>query len=368
MKVDRKLLFFTLIGFAVMAFVVAISGALKHDKEDPSFDSDAAYDQEKTVAEELIDLKKLIVEKNKTNEEESLAEELSDLKKLIAEKTVAAEAEDSLGDKLGELKELILAKAAAVESFQMETDRRFNDLDRRVAQQQSGNYQYDQPADMVSQQNVCMPCYGCGEERCDNCFSNIFSSWYWEGGVWDIEGRISWAFPLCKRAREIYSTGIPFYQLEASYNLCNGWGVWANIGCLHRKGDAEIELSGCSDDCSACNAIRSELKSELKRHTTLNLFQIGTGVKYTYDFNCNLSGYLGGGLTYSFFSITNKSCFVNNKSKHGCLGGTIKSGLSYQFYRCWYATIFVDYSATKIHDHNFNFSTISTGFGVGTSF
>lgn len=197
-------------------------------------------------------------------------------------------------------------------------------------------------------------------------YPNNESSYYFNDSApyrhrraWNLNARVAYLYPTSSRLRHIYSSSIPFYQLETTYETCQGWGYWFDVGYFSKKG--HTSLDNCS--CSSCSSF-----DNTKIKTKLNLLQLGTGLKYSLDFTCNLSAYLGLGVTYSLINIRNDSCFVDDRVRKKTFGGSIKSGFCYYFNDCFHADLFVDYYLTKIKDHHLDLSTVATGVGVGVSF
>jgi len=201
--------------------------------------------------------------------------------------------------------------------------------------------------------NSAMP-YGC--ETIDPCPCETSPTY----GPWDVVFKVGFVYPFSSNVRDIYSSLFPIYQLEGSYEWCNKWGIWGNIGYLSQKGHAEVDAASC------CNCTMN--RSGLKNGTRMQFFQLGLGPNYTFDLDCNFSAYLGCGITYNALQIKNDSEFVKSKINKYCFGGILKSGISYYFYECFHADFFWDLSLTTFDIKNFDYSTTNFGFGLGASF
>ena len=129
---------------------------------------------------------------------------------------------------------------------------------------------------------------------------------------------------------------------------------------LSKKGHAHIDRESCPE-CTVHEA-------ELSNGTKMQIFQMGSGLQYTFDLACNFSAFLGCGLTYSFLWIKNDSHFVERKVEKNCFGGILKSGLSYYFYQSFHGDLFLDCSVTKFGVKNFDYATVNFGVGLGAEF
>lgn len=195
---------------------------------------------------------------------------------------------------------------------------------------------------------------------------------------WGVEGRVAWYYPLSGETRTFYDSPMLGYQLEGMYRLCGRWQLFARATYVEKKGSAEIEVYG---DSSATHFYCPRLVLDsFDKHIRMRVLQGGVGVQYEWELPCSFSVGLGAGVTYSWlwhkhgveeshysgyswYSVGSK-----NEGMDHAFGGLIKAHLGYDLTRCIRTTLFVDYSVTKFSQHDFDFSTIAGGLGIGVYF
>ena len=193
---------------------------------------------------------------------------------------------------------------------------------------------------------------------------------------WGIEGRIAWYYPLSGETRQFYDSPIIGYQIEGMYQLCGRWQLFARVAYIEKKGKAELEIYG-KDSMTHCPRL---LVESFDTSLRMRIWQAVLGVQHEWMLPYSLSFSLGAGATYSW--LWNKhgveashysgyswySVGSKNKGTDHALGGVIKASLGFDFTRCVRAVLFIDYSATKFAEHDFDFSTIAGGVGLGVYF
>jgi len=171
----------------------------------------------------------------------------------------------------------------------------------------------------------------------------------------EAEVRVAYFYPTSKKVRDIYGSGLPLYQVELSYDLCNRWSGWTSVGYLSKHGHS----IGLHDD------------------TRIHFYPIGLGVKHTFELPCHFEAYLGGGATYSILHIKDHSSYVKENVRKNNLGGVVKTGILYHVSECFFFDLFFDYSYTKYHfsgthdnikRNNLTMSGLQFGAGAGVSF
>lgn len=195
---------------------------------------------------------------------------------------------------------------------------------------------------------------------------------------WGIEGRVAWYYPLSEETRKFYDSPMLGYQLEGMYQLCGRWQLFARAAYVEKKGSAEIEVYG-NGSATHCPCPRLVLES-FDKSLRMRLLQAALGVQYEWKLPASFSLSLGAGATYSWlwhkhgveeshysgyswYSVGSK-----NEGMDHVLGGLIKAHIGYDFTRCIRATLFLDYSVTKFSEHEFDFSTVAGGVGLGVYF
>lgn len=199
-----------------------------------------------------------------------------------------------------------------------------------------------------------------------------------ETKLWGVEGRVAWYYPLSGETRTFYDSPMLGYQLEGMYRLCGRWQLFARAAYVEKKGSAEIEVYG---DSSATHYYCPRLVLDsFDKHIRMRVLQGALGAQYEWKLPCSFSLGLGAGATYSWlwhkhgveeshysgyswYSVGSK-----NEGMDHAWGGLIKAHVGYDLTRCIRATLFVDYSVTKFSQHDFDFSTVAGGLGVGVYF
>lgn len=166
--------------------------------------------------------------------------------------------------------------------------------------------------------------------------------------------RIADFYPLDGTMRRIYDCGIPFYQGEVTYSYGGPISAWFNAGYLGKSGRSVGE----------------------EDRTYLRLVPIGIGLKYSFYLPYCWQGYIGAGPAYSFLTIHDHSDF-NRHIRREALGAMAKLGFTYEFWRCAFLDIFVDYYYTEfkfsgnrncIRRNDLDASALIFGAGIGWNF
>lgn len=169
-----------------------------------------------------------------------------------------------------------------------------------------------------------------------------------------LELRVADFYPLNGTMRRIYDCGIPFYQVEASYSQSGPVSAWLNAGYLGKRGRSIGE----------------------EDRTYLRLVPIGFGLKYSFYLPYCWQGYVGAGPAYSFLTIHDHSDF-NHHIRREALGAMAKLGFTYEFWKCAFLDIFVDYYYTEfkfsgnrncIRRNDLDASALIFGAGLGWNF
>ena len=193
---------------------------------------------------------------------------------------------------------------------------------------------------------------------------------------WGVEGRLAWYYPLSGETRQFYNSPMIGYQIEGMYQICGSWQLFARAAYVEKKGKAKIEIYGEDSIKYFPRLLVESFDTSLR----MRLLQAVLGMQYEWALPCSFSLSLGAGATYSW--LWNKhgveashysgyswySVGSKNKSMDHTLGGLVKASLGFDFTQCIRATLFIDYSATKFSEHDFDFSTISGGVGLGVYF
>lgn len=153
--------------------------------------------------------------------------------------------------------------------------------------------------------------------------------------------------PTSKLFREIYEDANPSYGVEISTSLFNCYQGWLNFDWFSKKGKTK-----------SCHA-----------HTKLDIFNIGVGVKYPFDFCSNFSPYVGIGPSFSNVWVKNCSLCSHKESKWA-FGGIAKLGVNYYFCENFFIDLFVDYLYQRVHfrHKSADVGGFKTGLGIGYSF
>lgn len=175
------------------------------------------------------------------------------------------------------------------------------------------------------------------------------SSW-----MTSLEFRIAAFCPLTGTLRRIYDSAIPFYQFEANYGQGGPVSAWFNVGYLGKSGRSQGE----------------------EDRTNLRLVPIGLGLKYSFYLPYCWQGYIGAGPAYSFLTIHDHSDF-NHHIHRDALGAMAKLGFTYEFWRCAFLDLFIDYYYTEFkfsgnrncaRRNNLDVSALIVGAGIGWAF
>jgi len=116
--------------------------------------------------------------------------------------------------------------------------------------------------------------------------------------------KVSAFFPTSKKICRIYSSVMPYYELEINKNFCENWQFWLGGGYVSDRGKA----LGC------------------KTKTSMWLVPLSTGLKYLYPLNQCLNLYAGAGACYSLFHTKDSSRYVHKNNFQDTLGGIFKLG------------------------------------------
>lgn len=233
-------------------------------------------------------------------------------------------------------------------------------------------YLIEEKVDAEEEETFCQE--KCTEEPAEECLEEICEE---PTKRWGVEARVAWYYPLSGETRKFYDSPILGYQVEGMYQLCRRWQFFGRVAYLEKKGSAEIEVYGGGSSTQYCPRLVLE---SLDKSLRLRIFQAALGVQYEWCLPCSFSCSLGAGATYSWlwhkhgveashysgyswYSVGSK-----NEGMDHALGALIKGSISYDFTRCIRGTLFVDYSATKFSQHDFDFSTVAGGVGVGIYF
>jgi hypothetical protein len=179
----------------------------------------------------------------------------------------------------------------------------------------------------------------------------LFLCFFLQGFALDIVGKFGYFFPGSKVARKVYGHGFPSYQLELTMLSSRDLNWWNNFSYSSKCGKS----------------------TELKVPTSLEIYSIQTGIKYSRYFNHNIIFSMGIGPIYSWLTEKNNSNFVPNKTKEKGLGGIIKFNLTKDVSHFLFS-INLDYqfqrfnSTTFSQNININLDGLFLGIGFGYKF
>ncbi len=161
-----------------------------------------------------------------------------------------------------------------------------------------------------------------------------------------LELRPSAFFHSGKRFREVYASVGPTIGIEVSKRFCKRYAAWIDVDYLKEKSDE----NGC------CK-------------TSLGILNTSLGVRYLYPLGCLCELYVGIGPTFSWVDLKNHTCCGHEHFSRLAVGGVVKTGLYYRFYRDYFIDVFVDYLYQSVHiGHSIDIGGLKLGIGIGTQF
>lgn len=132
------------------------------------------------------------------------------------------------------------------------------------------------------------------------------------------------------RFQDIYSEGA-IYGVEATVQLYRCLYGFVSASVFAKSGESLNENS----------------------NTEIYLFPIGVGAKFFFPFNCRCdSFYVGAGVLPTYLHIDDKSDFVTCPVEKWGVGGILKAGFIFYFWKCFFIDVFGDYSFLKIDFNN----------------
>jgi hypothetical protein len=179
----------------------------------------------------------------------------------------------------------------------------------------------------------------------------------WEFPEFSLEGRVSYFYPVENRVRKIYQTGWADYQIQLDETFCGNWTLWQGFSYWKVKG-----RSTCLSD-----------------KTKMRMPSVRFGGQYQICVLPCLQLYAGGGATYNFVSIHDKSHFVNRHFNKNSFGGTIQTGLYYFFTNRLFINANFEYlfqrfgshhpaDRTHVEQRSLNLDGFKVGGGLGVTF
>lgn len=171
---------------------------------------------------------------------------------------------------------------------------------------------------------------------------------------WSLQGRVGYFLPASKLMREVYHNGGVEPEIEGAARVYKELRAWANFNAFIRKGHSE----GLHDP------------------TTIQIYQLSTGLKYNLKILSFWDFYLGVGPSVAFVKITNHSPYVQQQVFRTAWGVVGKSGFIFRFCTHGFFDLFADYSynrASAVHragvqSHSLNVGGLRTGLGIGMAF
>lgn len=175
----------------------------------------------------------------------------------------------------------------------------------------------------------------------------LFPMLLW-GDHFTTELRIGNFYPTSDLLRKIYGKKGVEFEVEGCVQLHNKLSFWMNFNSFCKHGHS----------------------LGLEDKTTLHIYPLSTGLKYTFCFNECLAFYLGVGGSYSWINIHDRSSLVKEHIHKYGWGGVGKSGLIYFFTDRCFLDLFADYYSTKVcgEDHSVNVGGLRLGLGAGISY
>ncbi len=171
---------------------------------------------------------------------------------------------------------------------------------------------------------------------------------------WALEPRIAYFLPAAKLMRQMYHNGGVNPGIEASLLVYDRLAVWANFNLFIREGQTK----------------------GLHTNSSIQLFPISSGLKYSIKIIDVLDIYFGIGPMVSWGLVHDHSVYVRQATSRVIFGVVGKSGLTYFLKTNGYFNFFADYSYGKINPipiagvqtHSINTGGLMVGLGIGVNF
>jgi hypothetical protein len=160
------------------------------------------------------------------------------------------------------------------------------------------------------------------------------------------EFKVGYFRPTHDVLRELFSDGLPNYQLELSYSPfsrnCDGWWrhffAWGSVNYVHDEGNSAVGIEDCAID----------------------IIPLALGLKYMQPLPCCVQAYLSAGFKYFWFHVDSHTPTAHQKDRARGLGGVVAIGALFHPIRNVFLDFFVDYSFK--HFDKDNFSIKQNGF------
>lgn len=160
------------------------------------------------------------------------------------------------------------------------------------------------------------------------------------------EFRAAAFIPSSRKFKDLYGDVLPCYAIEFGVPVYCPFEAWANVDWFQRNK---------RHDCISKSSV--------------NVFNVGFGLKYVYTTCNNLNLYLGIGPSFGGIWLKNKSTGYRETSSKFIAGVVVKSGIGYGFCNGAFVDIFVDYLYQPVRFHKrIDIGGVKAGLGVGYQF
>ena len=177
------------------------------------------------------------------------------------------------------------------------------------------------------------------------CLIPLTGSLHADRGL-SVEGRVSAFFPLSQCFRDAYGDVGACYGIEVSKTFCKSYDAWVDADYFTK----ERYQDGC---CSS----------------EVDIVNTSIGARYRFGWTPCLTSYVGIGPGLSWLYFKNKSCCDEGSHTKLVAGLVVKTGIFYQFYKCYFVDLFVDYSYLPVKfESTIDIGGFKTGLGLGMRF
>ncbi len=162
------------------------------------------------------------------------------------------------------------------------------------------------------------------------------------------ELRAGWFYPFSSDVREIYKKGGFSYEAEDTISICGGVSLWMNAGSFKKDGRT----------------------LNFHEKTTIQIYPLSAGFKYTLPLTSCVGIYLGIGSSYTTMKVRNLSPFLKDHIRKYPWGYVVKSGIIYYFAGSFFIDLYADYYSSKcsIEGRSFDIGGLRAGLGLGLGY
>ncbi len=170
---------------------------------------------------------------------------------------------------------------------------------------------------------------------------------------WTLEGKAGAFIPTSSKMRHIFSTALPFLELEGGYQFSSNWSAWAGVGYIWGEGKS----LGCDSK------------------TTIDVVPFSLGIKWFFPLASRINGFLGVGGLWTLYRNHDYSQSVHQHISANAGGVIATSGLQYRLVGTWFLNFFAEYmyqhfAFSKVYSehftyrHDVNMSGTKIGLGI----